>query len=52
MHQVDLSKANLRDADLEKSNLDETNLSGAIYNSGTKWPDGFEPELAGAFRKE
>ena len=40
--------ANLRDAEFETAELKRANLEGATYDTLTKWPDGFDPELAGA----
>jgi uncharacterized protein YjbI with pentapeptide repeats len=40
--------ANLSGADLSGANLSEANLSGAEYSDDTIWPDGFNPEEAGA----
>lgn len=55
---ADLRSADLRGADLRGANLSDANLEGADmsgadlyatqYNSGTKWPEGFDPEAAGA----
>ena len=60
---ADLRFANLRDADLSYANLGGANLSGAIlpgaklesadlrgarYSLNTTWPDGFDPQAAGA----
>ncbi len=55
---ADLSGANLRGANLSDANLSGANLSGAklrwanlhgaTYNADTKWPEGFDPEAAGA----
>lgn len=44
-----LNRANLRGTDLReiKYNL-HTNWTGAIYSVHTKWPEGFDPQAAGA----
>jgi len=56
--QTDLTRANLTEADLTQANLkgakltDTTltmaKLTEAEYNNTTQWPDGFNPEKAGA----
>jgi len=38
---------NLTGADLGKANLRWANLTGAIANSSTKFPDGFDAKAAG-----
>ena len=60
---IDLSRADLREAnmndallwnadltgtDLSGANLWKANLSGAVYDANTQWPEGFNPEAAGA----
>jgi uncharacterized protein YjbI with pentapeptide repeats len=35
-------------ADLRGADLRYANLHGATYNADTKWPEGFDPEAAGA----
>jgi len=55
---ANLTGANLRDANFSRVNLGEANLSGAdlngtdftdaIFNSYTKWPEGFDPLTIGA----
>ena len=45
---ADLTEANLREADLRGAKLEGANLTGALYNQGTRWPEGFDPEAAGA----
>jgi uncharacterized protein YjbI with pentapeptide repeats len=57
LHRANLDEADLRGADLRGANLDEAdlrgaNLSEAKYNSATKWPKGFDPEAAGAVKRE
>jgi uncharacterized protein YjbI with pentapeptide repeats len=43
-----LHEATLRWADLSEANLSDANLSKAYYSAETKWPEGFDPEAAGA----
>ena len=45
---ADLRGANLEGADLRWANLNGADLHGAIYNSSTHWPDGFNPARSGA----
>ena len=50
-----LSLASLRGADLRGADLTATvpprfRLGGAVYDFDTVWPDGFDPERAGAVR--
>ena len=52
LRQANLEGADLSNADLAWANLCDTDLSrskltGARYNSQTKWPEGFVPEAAG-----
>ena len=44
---LDLSYADLRGANLRLVEFVETNLSGAIANEDTIWPDWFDPKAAG-----
>jgi hypothetical protein len=44
---ADLTSADIRDAKL-RANLSGANLKTAIYDEMTKWPEGFDPEKAGA----
>lgn len=46
---ADLQGADLRWTDLTGANLNKTNLQGSIYDFNTVWPDGFDPENAGAY---
>jgi len=46
-----LINAHLFGADLSNAHLDGTDLRGANYNDATRWPDGFNPEDAGAIKK-
>ncbi|MDP7599252.1 MAG: pentapeptide repeat-containing protein [Acidimicrobiales bacterium] len=34
-------------ADLNGANLSEANLTGAIADEDTRWPEGFDPVVAG-----
>ena len=50
---ADFRKADLRGADLSKAtHLDRAQLVGSLFNRETLWPEGFDPEAAGATRKE
>lgn len=46
---ADLQGVDLRWTDLKGANLKNANLQGSIYDFNTVWPDGFDPEQAGAF---
>lgn len=48
LYSADLSEADLSGADLRDTNLKGVDLSDATYDEFTLWPDGFDPELAGA----
>ena len=53
LSKTNLSMANLSEADLSEANLSEadlyqTDLTGAKYTVHTIWPDGFDPNEAGA----
>lgn len=58
LSRADLSRANLLGADLSNAQLAGTDLRGAIlrradlsgarYDDHTLWPEGFDPEMAGA----
>jgi hypothetical protein len=54
LNSADLNGANLRQTNLYGAdlspvyNLNNANLNGAWYSDKTKWPDGFDPETAGA----
>lgn len=52
---TELVRANLENADLSNANLEDAilhqaNLRGAKYNKNTTFPEGFDPEAAGAIR--
>ncbi len=50
---ADLTKADLRGTDLVGASMNgATNLSGAVYDSATKLPDGLKPEERGMIRKD
>ena len=38
----------MRGASLYEANLSGADLCGACYNANTLWPEGFDPEAAGA----
>ena len=44
---ANLSKANLRGADLSNANISNVNWDAARYDNRTKWPEGFDPVVAG-----
>ena len=44
---ADLSKVNLRGADLKGARLDDAKLTGAVADSNTCWPSGFDASAAG-----
>ena len=43
--------ADLSGANLSAANLRRADLTGALYDNGTVWPEGFDPEAAGAVRR-
>jgi hypothetical protein len=45
---VDLAGADFRGADLTEAHLRDANLHGARYDSGTRWPAGFDRAKSGA----
>jgi uncharacterized protein YjbI with pentapeptide repeats len=45
-----LAKADLRLTSLTGANLAGADLTGALYDAKTAWPDGFDPEKAGAVK--
>ncbi len=47
-----LNYAGLVDANLTGAVLDDATLTGARYAGGTVWPEGFDPEAAGAVRAD
>ncbi len=55
LREVFLSDAILYRADLSRADLNDANLSrailrGAMYTKNTVWPEGFDPDAAGAIR--
>jgi len=46
---ANLTRASLEEANLTGANLTGANLTGAFYDTVTKWPEGFNPQAAGAF---
>jgi uncharacterized protein YjbI with pentapeptide repeats len=44
---ADLQAAQLSDSDLREASLRGANLTGAFATTGTRWPDGFDPNAAG-----
>jgi hypothetical protein len=47
---TDLSDTDLRGVDLSGAILENVSLHNAIYDSQTRWPDGFDPRRGGARR--
>lgn len=45
-----LCGADLRAATLDGADLADADLRGALYDEGTSWPDGFDPDASGAIR--
>jgi len=43
--------ARLTGADLTAAVLEETDLTGAVFNKQTRWPDKFDPEARGAVQE-
>lgn len=43
-----LQGSNLEGADLRRASLEGADLRGALYDSQTRWPEGFNPEAHGA----
>ena len=48
LREANLNGADLREANLNGADLREANLRRAIYDSSTVWPEGFDPDAAGA----
>jgi hypothetical protein len=48
LQQANLQRADLRGADLRGTDPSAALLRGAIYDSHTRWPSGFDPERHGA----
>ena len=51
LRNTDLRESNLVGADLRETNLQDTNLTGARYDSNTRWPAGFDPLSSGALAR-
>ena len=51
LRNTDLRESNLVGADLRETNLQDTNLTGARYDSNTRWPSGFDPLSSGALAR-
>ena len=51
LYDADLPGADLRHANLEGAILECAHLRDATYNDTTIWPEGFEPEEAGAIKE-
>ena len=47
---ADLRSANLRGAKLYRADLDSAHLNDAKYDTGTIWPDDFDPEARGCIK--
>ena len=47
---ADLFNADLAGADLRETNLIGADFSGVRYDGRTVWPEGFDPQAAGAVR--
>ncbi len=45
---AELRQANLKGPDLSGADLSTTAVAGAFYDDNTIWPDGFDPQAAGA----
>lgn len=45
---ADLSGADIRETNFTNANIDDAIFNGAKYDKDTTWPDGFNPEVAGA----
>ena len=45
---ANLTGAELKEADLPRKNLIRAGLTGAFADEDTIWPEGFDPEAAGA----
>ncbi len=52
LQSANLHGANLQSANLQSANLQSANLQVATYDSNTRWPDGFDPQAAGAKQKD
>ncbi len=47
---ADLTGANRVSARMDGADLEGIRLTGALYDSSTRWPAGFDPEAHGAIR--
>lgn len=47
-----LNQADLRGADFRGANLEKVDLADALYDATTIWPEGFDPQAAGAKRHQ
>ena len=45
-------ESDLRGAHMRSKNLRYANLTGARYDTLTRWPSGFDPERQGAVKRE
>jgi hypothetical protein len=50
--EADFRRADLRAADMRSRNLDRADLVGALVDSRTSWPDGFDVRAAGVVTEE
>jgi len=48
LSRANLERAGLRGANLRGADLSKTNVKEARYDRDTEWPEGFDPETAGA----
>ena len=48
LRNIDLNDADLWAANLREANLRDAHLRRARYSANTQWPEGFDPEAAGA----
>ena len=52
LEDADLTEAYMIEADLTGADLERVKLTGARYDGNTKWPEGFDPDQAGAIYLE
>ena len=50
LHGANLNVADLSLADLRNADISVADLRAAEYDGNTKWPEGFDPEEAGAVK--